>query len=141
MSNVLLIFHVFGLMLGAAGAFGGVVSLGYARPAQKQKGGPVRGIGVVFTNMSIFGLVLLWPSGIALVVAGFGDAPLNPMFWMKMGFALLATFATVSMQMIYAGGRKNPHNLRLMPSLHPLAAICYVMTALFSVLTFGKAGG
>jgi hypothetical protein len=137
MTSVLLIFHVFGLMLASAGAFGGVMSLAYAKPAQKQKGGPVRGIGVVFTNLSIFGLVLLWPSGIALVVTSFGDAPMDSMFWMKMGFALLASFATVSMQMIYSGGRKNPHNLRLMPSLHPLAAICYVMTAVFSVLTFG----
>ena len=58
MANVLLIIHVFGLMLSAAGGFGSVVALGYARPAQKQKGGPVRGICVVFTNMSIFGLVL-----------------------------------------------------------------------------------
>jgi hypothetical protein len=136
MTDVLLILHVVGLMFGAAGGFGGVVSLAHARPAQKQKGGPVRGIGPVFAHMSMMGLALLWPTGIAMMVMQ--PAPMGAMFLMKMLFAGLVTFAAVSVEMAYARGRKgDPQIARLLPSLHPLAALSYLMAAVFSVLAFG----
>ena len=45
MTDILLIFHFLGLMLGVTGGLGGTVVLAVASPAQKAKGGPIRGIG------------------------------------------------------------------------------------------------
>jgi hypothetical protein len=59
------------------------------------------------------------------------------MFWMKMGFAVALTITTVSIEVIYGRARKEPELARLLPSLKPLAALCYVMAAVFSVLAFG----
>ncbi|HEV7691882.1 MAG TPA: hypothetical protein VGO52_13695 [Hyphomonadaceae bacterium] len=134
MANVLLIIHVFGLMLGAAGGFGSVVALGYARPSQKQKGGPIKGIGRVFTGMSFFGLIILWGTGIALIMGATEPYTLNAMFWMKMVFAAVLTATVIGMELIYA--RRDAQSARLMPALTPLAALTLVLVAVFSVLAF-----
>jgi hypothetical protein len=133
-ASVLLIIHVFGLMLGAAGGFGGVVALGYARPAQKQKGGPIKGIGRVFAGMSFFGLIILWGTGIAMIMGASEPYTLNAMFWMKMAFAVALTATVIFMELIYS--RRDAQSARLMPALTPLAAIALVLVAVFSVLAF-----
>jgi hypothetical protein len=138
MGSVLVIVHVLALMLGAAGGFAAMLTLGHAKPKQKEKGGPMRGVGRVFSSMSLMGILVLWPTGIALVVTHPHFYPLNPMFWMKVGFAVVLTITTVSIEVIYARARKEPHFARLLPSLKPLAALSYVMTAVFSVLAFGR---
>lgn len=136
MTDLLLIFHFLGLMLGVTGGLGGTVVLAVATPAQKAKGGPVRGIGPVFTQISMVGLVLLWPSGIALMImSDFNDA-LGPMFWMKMGFAVAVTLATISTEMVYGKARREPKVARLLLSLGPLATLSYVLTIVFAVLAF-----
>ena len=138
MANVLLILHVFGLMLGAAGGFGAVVTLGHARPATKQKGGPLRGVNRVFPGMSLIGVLILWPTGIALMATQPGAYQLTAMFWMKMGFVVLLTVTTMGIEMIYGRAKREPHLARLLPSLHPLAALSYIMIAVFSVLAFSQ---
>lgn len=134
MANVLLIIHVFGLMLSSAGSFGGIVTLGYARPAQKQKGGPIKGIGRVFAGMSFFGLIILWGTGIALIMGAVEPYTLNSMFWMKIAFAVVVTATVIWMEMIYS--RRDAQWARLMPALTPLATIALVLTAVFSVVAF-----
>jgi len=137
MDSALVIVHVLALMLGSAGGFAAMLTLGHARPKQKEKGGAMRGVGRVFSTMSLMGILLLWPTGIALVVTNPDLYPLSPMFWMKMVFAVALTVTTVSIEMIYARARQEPQMARLLPSLKPLAALCYIMAAIFSVLAFG----
>ncbi|MEQ1609520.1 MAG: hypothetical protein ABL956_11225 [Hyphomonadaceae bacterium] len=134
MIEPLVILHLLGLMLGAAGSFGGVVILALASPSQKAKGGPVRGIGPAMTRMSITGLIMLWPSGIVLMIGTAGTQALNVMFWMKMVFAAMATFATVSAEWVYGRARREPKVARLLLSLSPLAALSYVLAVIFTVL-------
>lgn len=136
MTDVLLIFHFLGLMLGVTGGLGGTVVLAVASPAQKAKGGPIRGIGPVLTHLSMTGLVLMWPSGIALMVVSDFNNALGPMFWMKIGFAVAVTFATVSTLMVYGKARREPKVARLLLSLGPLATLSYVLTIVFAVLAF-----
>ena len=137
MDSALVIVHVLALMLGSAGGFAAMLTLGHARPKQKEKGGAMRGVGRVFSTMSLMGILLLWPTGIALVVTNPDLSPLSPMFWMKMVFAVALTVTTVSIEMIYARAKQEPQMARLLPSLKPLAALCYIMAAVFSVLAFG----
>lgn len=136
MANVLLIFHFLGLMLGVTGSLGGAATLAYSRPAQKQKGGPLRGVGPAFAAMSTFGLIMLWPSGIALLVLSNGAGVASPMFVMKAVFVLLLTFSVLSIQMIYGNARKSAHLPKLLVSLGPLSVISYLLVVIFSVLAF-----
>ena len=57
MTDVLLIFHFLGLMLGVTGGLGGTVVLAVATPAQKAKGGPIRGIGPALTDVTEFTMI------------------------------------------------------------------------------------
>lgn len=138
MSSVLVIVHILALMLGAAGGFGALLMLGHAKPKQKEKGGSMRGVGRVFSSMSLMGILVLWPTGIALVVTYPEFYPIGAMFWMKMGFAAALTATTIGIEVIYGRAKRAPHLARLLPSLKPLAALCYVMTAVFAVLAFGR---
>lgn len=136
MTDLLLIFHFLGLMLGVTGGLGGTVVLAIATPAQKAKGGPVRGIGPALTHLSMTGLVLMWPTGIGLMIASDFSGAMGAMFWMKIGFAVAVTFATVSTLMVYQKARREPKVARLLLSLGPLATLCYVLTIVFAVLAF-----
>src|SRR5215510_6125403 len=106
MDNALVIIHVLALMLGSAGGFGAMLTLGHARPKQKEKGGSLRGVGRVFSTLSLMGILVLWPTGIALVATHPELYPLNPMFWMKMGFVVVLTITTVSIEVIYGRAKQ-----------------------------------
>lgn len=136
MSDVLSIFHLLGLMLAVTGSLGGFTVLVAAPSAEKQKGGPVRGVGPLFARMAIFGLVLLWPSGFVMAVTMPG-IEFSTMFWMKIGFAALLTFAAISIEMVYERARKGaPKVARLLLTLGPLAVLCHALVVVFSVLAF-----
>ncbi len=83
------------------------------------------------------GLVLIWPSGIALVVVKDSAALSEAMFWMKMGFAALLTFAAFAIELTYgrirAGNKADGGTLL---SLGPAAALSALMAIVFSVLAF-----
>ena len=135
--TALVILHLVGLMMGVTGSLGGMMILAFAKPAQKQKGGALRGIGPVFAHLSMTGLVLLWPTGIAMLAVSEGAGLATPMFWMKMAFVALLTFATAVTEIIYSRARGgDPQIARLLPSLGPLAVLSYLMVVIFSVLAF-----
>lgn len=136
MDNVLLIVHFAGLMLGVTGSLGGAATLAYSRPAQKQKGGPLRGVGPAFARMSTMGLLMMWPTGIAMMVVRQGAGATEPMFVMKSLFVILLTFATLMIEMAYARAKRDPQLPRLLPSLGPLSVLSYLMAMIFSVLAF-----
>lgn len=137
MADVLAIIHLLGWMLAVTGSLGGFTLLLAAPPAQKQKGGPVRGAGPLFARMAILGLILLWPSGFVMAVT-LPDIQLSTMFWMKVGFAALLTFAAISIELVYERARKGaPKVARLLLTLGPLAVLCHALVAVFSVLAFG----
>jgi hypothetical protein len=136
MTDVLAIFHLVGLMIAITGSLGGTVALALAKPAQKQKGGPLRGIGPAFAHLSMFGLLLLWPSGIAMMVVDEAAVLDTTMFWMKMGFVGLLTFTTAMIEIIYDRSRRDPLIARTLPSVLPLTVLACFLVVIFSVLAY-----
>lgn len=138
MLQILLIGHLLGLMLGFAGAVGGTAMLAQARPAQKQKGGPVRGVGPSFARMATLGFLLAVGTGAGLAAIGAPIDLSDAMFWMKLVFVGLLGFATISIEVIYdRARRRDPTAPRLLPSLWPLAIMSWLLVVVFSVLGFG----
>jgi hypothetical protein len=134
MADVLLILHFFGLMLVAGGGLGSVVALASVKPASRQKGGSGGKPGRAYARVSIAGLMFLWPTGIVLLVTEHDGAALGAMFWMKMVFAGLLTFAAITVELIYAGRSKQTG--ALLASLGPLAGLSALAAVVFSVLAF-----
>jgi len=137
MSDAVLILHFIGLMLGAGGGLGSTVAMGYASSLSEAKAKAVRGLGPVLTRMSLVGLVIMWLTGVWLLLTRHDITALPVMFWFKMGFVLLLTVAAVSLELTY--GRVKRGDVRaaaLLPSLGPMAGISSLMAVIFSVLTF-----
>ena len=133
--DVLTIFHLLGLMLVSGGVLGSLVGLASAPPSARQKG--ARGPGRVHARIAIAGLVLLGPTGVALLITQQGAGGLTVMFWMKMVFAALLTFAVVSTEMTHARTKAgDKRSAGLLASLAPLAALSLVIAMVFSVLAF-----
>jgi uncharacterized protein with PQ loop repeat len=137
MSDVLLIFHFVGLMLGAGGGLGSTVTMGYANSLSEQKAKTVRGLGPILARMSLAGVVIMWLTGIWLLLTRYDISALPVMFWFKIGFVLLLTIAAVSIEMTYARVKAgNAKAAALLPSLGPMAGISSLMAVIFAVLAF-----
>lgn len=137
MSDVLLIFHFIGLMLGAGGGLGSTVAMGYANSLSEQKAKAVRGLGPILARMSLAGLVILWLTGVWLLLTRYDITALPVMFWFKIGFVLLLTFAAVSIEMTYGRVKRGDAKAAaLLPSLGPMAGISSLMAVIFAVLAF-----
>lgn len=134
MADVLLILHLMGLMLVAGGVLGNVVALASVKPASRQKGSGGGKPGRAYARASIAGLLFLWPTGVVLLVTAHGPEALGAMFWMKMVFVGLVTFAAITIELIYAGRSKQTG--ALLASLGPLAGLSALATVVFSVLAF-----
>jgi hypothetical protein len=137
MSDVLLIFHFIGLMLGAGGGLGSTVAMGYANSLSEQKAKTVRGLGPVLARVSMSGLVLMWATGLWLLFSRYSIGAMPVMFWFKIGFVLLLTFAAVAIEMTYARVKAgNAKAAALLPSFGPMAGISSLMAVIFAVLAF-----
>jgi hypothetical protein len=137
MIDVLLIFHFVGLALTACGGVGGIVVMSYPGALPTKRGGGLRSSGLVLSRIMLGGLSLAWPSGIGLVLVKDGAAATSSMFWMKIGFVALLTFAAVSLELTYGEIRRG--NTRLggtVLSLGPLAGLSILLALVFSVLAF-----
>lgn len=137
MTDVLLIFHFVGLMLGAGGGLGSTVVMGYANAQGGKRGGPLRAVGPALARMSLAGLFFLWATGLPLLFIKYNVAAMPVMFWMKMVFVASLTFAAVTIEMTY--GRVKAGDARaanLLPSLGPLAGLSSLMAVIFAVLAF-----
>jgi hypothetical protein len=137
MNDVLLIFHFIGLMLGAGGGLGSTVAMGYANSLSETKAKAVRGLGPVFAHVSMAGLVVMWVTGVVLLFTKYSIGAMPVMFWFKMGFALLLTFAVVSIEMTHARVKAGDAKAALLlPSLGPMAGLSSLMAVIFAVLAF-----
>ncbi len=137
MTDVLLIFHFIGLMLGAGGGLGATVAMGYANSLSEQKAKTVRGLGPPLAHMSAAGLVLMLASGLLLLFWKYDVTAMPVMFWFKIGFVLLLTVAVVSIEMTYGRIKKGDAKAAaLLASLGPMAGISSLMAMIFAVLAF-----
>jgi hypothetical protein len=138
MTDILLIFHFIGLMLGAGGGLGSTVAMAHARSLPPEQSGPIRAIGPSLAHMSAAGLVLLILTGVALVAikyGGFGAMP--TLFWIKMIFVATLTFAAIMIEITYTQVKKgNAKAAAILPRLGPVAGISSLLAVIFAALAF-----
>lgn len=134
MSDGLLILHFIGLMLAASGVIGSLASLASARPAARGKASAKRSPGRIYARLASFGVVLIVPSGIGLLVVKPWLFYPGAMFWMKLVFAAIFSLAIFAIEMVHAGRTRQAGNL--LASLSPLAGLSLLAAVIFSVLAF-----
>ncbi|MEQ1812133.1 MAG: hypothetical protein ABL889_19555 [Terricaulis sp.] len=100
--DILLAVHIIGLMMGAGGGFGSMISQREALKRPADQAAILRSIGPALATFSLAGLILMWITGVALVFEkyeGFGALP--SMFWIKFVFVSTLTLAAIVTQVLY----------------------------------------
>ena len=139
MNNIILFLHFFGLMLGAAGGFGGAIVARRAVALPTEQAPVLRAVGPVMARVAHVGVALLWITGLILVWSkwnGLGSLP--TMFWVKFVFVLILTAASIGVEMTYAEMRRgNIAAASRLPRLGPVAGIGALLSVLFATIAFG----
>lgn len=137
--DALLIVHFVGLMLGAGGGFGSALAAGYAKTLAGEQAQTVKALGPRLANMSMAGLVLMYISGIALLVLKYGGnlGVMPMMFWIKLVFVGTLTLAACAIIFTYGQIRRgNGAVEKRLPVLGPIAGMSSLAAVVFAVLTF-----
>ena len=106
MHAFVLFLHFFGLMLGAAGGFGALIVLMRARSAPADQAQTLRGLGWPLAMVSGTGLLILWVTGILMVLASGLAGSMPVLFWVKIVFVVAATVLNGLIHRTYAQMRR-----------------------------------
>lgn len=138
MLDALLVVHLIGLMLGAGGGIGSMVTMRYAGPLPPEQAGVVRGLGPILARVALTGLIILWITGVAMVGTMGGDPSIFPwQFWAKMFFVGTLTISSIAIEITYAQlKRGNLKAAARLPVLGPISGISAVLAVTFAALAF-----
>lgn len=137
--DTLLAFHFVGLMLGAGGGIGSALAMRHALTLPPEQASVIRGLGPTLSHTSGAGVVVMWLSGIGLVLWKYnGDLSGMPvMFWVKMAAVASLTLAAFLIGRAYAQLRKgNAAAAANLPKLGPVAGVSSLLAVIFAVLAF-----
>lgn len=104
MHGFILFLHFVGLMLGAAGGFGSLFILMRVRSASAEEAATLRALGWPLAMTTGTGLLVLWATGILMVVVHGGNEP--ALFWLKIVFVIAATVFNGLVHRTYAQMRR-----------------------------------
>lgn len=136
--DLLLAAHIIGLMMGAGGGFGSMISQreGLKRPADQAA--VLRSIGPALASFSLVGLILMWITGVALVLLKYGGfAALPSMFWVKFIFISTLTLAAAATQLTYGQLKAgNTAAAARLPIFGQIAGMSSILAVVFAALAF-----
>jgi len=138
MTDILLILHIVGLMMGAGGGFASMITMRVAAKRPPDHAAVLRTLGPTFAKFSAAGLVLMWVTGLAMVFLKYGGfAGLPELFWVKITFVLSLTAAAITVELTYGQIKAGKMEAaKRLPVLGPIAGISSLLAVTFAVLTF-----
>lgn len=138
MIDILLALHIIGLMMGAGGGFGSMISAREALKRPPEQAAVLRSLGPQLAGFSGIGLIVMLATGFALVFLKYGGFNgLPAMFWIMLVFVTTLTLAAIGAQLAYneiKGG--NAAAAARLPVLGPIAGPSSILAAVFAVLAF-----
>ena len=137
MLGFILFLHLVGLMLGAAGGFGGAFVMIRARSAPPDEAVTLRGLGWPLAMMAGSGLVVLWATGILMFFFN-GPSVLSALFLWKLFFVVVATVLNGLMHKTYADMRRtgNAALAQRLMIFGPASSISVLLAVLLAVYAF-----
>ena len=137
-ADALLAFHLIGLMLGAGGGFGSMVTMRAAAKLAPEQAATLRALGPAMARLSTFGLILMLLTGPALVSLKFGGfANMPQMFWVKLIFVTTLSLAAIAVELTYGQVKRGDVKAAArLPVLGPIAGLSSILAVIFAVLAF-----
>jgi hypothetical protein len=136
--DLLLAAHIIGLMMGAGGGFGSMITQREALKRPADQAATLRSVGPALATFSFVGLIIMWISGLALVFLKYGGFTALPhMFWIKLIFVGTLTLAALTTQVLY--GQAKAGNTIAATRVAPfgqVAGISSLLAVIFAALAF-----
>jgi uncharacterized membrane protein len=130
--------HIFGLMLGAAAAFG---NFAVARQVGRMAGAPppkeLLALRPLFARTALVAILLLWVTGLWLYFDAYRDIALGLAFHFKLAAAALLLAAIVVVNVVASRAAKGTPPPSWLPQLHVATRILLVLAVAFAVYVFG----
>ncbi len=139
MHGFILFLHFFGLMLGAAGGFGAGFIMLKAQSAPPDQAQTLRGLGWPLAMMAGAGLVVLWITGIMMVIGSGGPGAMPVLFWWKLAFVVIATVLNGLIHRTFAQMRRTG-DMALAQRLMiygPASSVSVLLAVLLAAYAFG----
>lgn len=138
MNNILLFLHFVGLAMGFAGGIGSAVTMRFAGGASAEGAAALKRLPPVFANISAYGLLILWVTGLILIWSVYGGPQNLPdLFWLKIVFVLLLTVLAGLQHATYAKIRRTGNaalgtRLKVLGPASGLSALLAMAVAVFT---------
>lgn len=136
--DILIAIHIIGLMMGAGGGFGSMITMREAAKRPPEQAGVLKTLGPAMAQFSAVGLGLMWLSGLGLVFAKFGGFSALPLlFWAKMLFVSSLTLLAFAVHFTY--GQVKAGNVAAaarLPVLGPMSGASSLIAVIFAVFAF-----
>jgi len=136
--DILLALHLIGLMMGAGGGFGSMITQREAATRPPEQAATLKSLGPAMVRFSAIGLAIMLVTGFALAFLkyqGVRDLPL--MFWIKMFFVTTLTLASILVHMTYskikAGDAAAASRLAI---FGPISGMSSMLAVVFAVFAF-----
>jgi hypothetical protein len=137
-TDILLALHLIGLMMGAGGGFGSMITMREAAKRPPEQVAVLRTLGPAMASFSMIGLVLMWATGLLLVFLKYGGFDALPaLFWVKIVFVATLTVSAIVMQMTYAHMKAgNAAAAARLPILGPISGMSSILAVIFAAFAF-----
>lgn len=138
MTDALLALHFIGLMLGAGGGFGSMISARVAAAQPPEHAPAFRALGPALARLSTVGLIVMLATGVALVLAKYGDVSALPgLFWVKMLFVTTLTLAAIVLELTYAEVKRgNAAAAARIARIGPIAGASSLLAVVIAAFVF-----
>lgn len=138
MHQILVFFHLFGLMLGAAGGFASGLIMRRAAGVPAEEARVLKGLGPMLAKVSLVGLAVMWLTGLILVFSVWGGlSGLPGIFWVKMIFVLALTALALTTHYTYGQVKAgNTAAAARLPKIGPMSGVASLLAVLFAVFAF-----
>ena len=136
--DLLIAAHIIGLMMGAGGGFGSMITQREALKRPADQAAALRSVGPALASFSFIGLILMWVTGLALVFLKYGGfSALPQMFWAKFIFISTLTLAAIATQVLYGQVKAgNSIAATRVPAFGQIAGISSLLAVIFAALAF-----
>jgi hypothetical protein len=138
MQGFILFLHFFGLMLGAAGGFASGFIMMRANSAPADQAQTLRALGWPLAMMSGTGLLILWITGIILLIMAGGPGVMPTVFWWKILFVVIVTVLIGLTHRIYAEMRRTGIVAlgERLKAIGPATGLSLLLVVLFAAYAF-----
>lgn len=138
MTDILLALHLIGLMMGAGGGFGSMITMRVAATRPPEQMPAFKSLGPVMARFSFIGLIVMWATGLALVFIKYGGFTALPqLFWLKFLFVTTLTIAAIAVEFTY--GQIKSGNIAAaarLPVLGPISGMSSLLAVIVAVFVF-----